>query len=89
MQIRFEVPDELAASLHRTPGELEYDLRLRALAGFVERGYLSSGRAAELGGVSKREFLDWCGRWGVRIYGWDEKDLENDLRYAGVVTPAT
>jgi hypothetical protein len=50
MEIHIEVPDEIAAALRRTPEELTYDLRLRALAGLVERGLLSTGRAAELGG---------------------------------------
>jgi predicted HTH domain antitoxin len=82
MLIRIEVPDELAAALRRTPQELEYDLRLRALAGLVERGLVSSGRAAELAGVSRREFLDWCGRWQIRLHRWDEQDVEADLAYA-------
>ena len=62
MDITIEVPDELAEILRRTPEELRYDLKLRALAGLVERGLFSSGRAAELAGISRREFLDWCGR---------------------------
>lgn len=55
---------------------------LCALAGLVERGLISSGRAAELAGVSRREFLDWCGRWHVRIHQWDAIDLEHDMRFA-------
>ena len=84
MEIRFDVPDALAASLRRTPEELSYDMRLRALAGLVERGLIGSGRAAEIGGVSKREFLDWCGRWGVRLHRWGPDDLASDLAFAGV-----
>lgn len=83
MEIRIAVPEELAAALQRTPEELEYDLRLRALAGLVERGLLSTGRAAELAGVSRREFLDWCGRWHIRIHRWDAADLEAELAFAG------
>jgi predicted HTH domain antitoxin len=82
MEIRIDVPDELATALRRTPEELRYDLRLRALAGLVERGLLSSGRAAELGGVSRREFLDWCGRWHIRIHRWDEAEVDAELAYA-------
>jgi hypothetical protein len=52
----------VAEILRRTPGELRYDLKLRALTGLVERGLFSSGLAAELVGVSRREFLDWCSR---------------------------
>ena len=82
MEVRIEVPDDLAATLRRTNEELEYDLRLRALAGLVERGLLSSGRAAELAGVSWREFLDWCGRWRIRLHRWEPSDIESDLAYA-------
>lgn len=62
--------------------ELAYDLRLRAMAGLVERGLLSSGRASEVAGVSRREFLDWCGRWHVRIHQWDDVDVARDVDYA-------
>ena len=86
MEIRIAVPDELAAALHRTPEELEYDLRLRALAGLVERGLLSTGRAAELAGVSRREFLDWCGRWHIRVHQWDGVDVDAELAFAGAGT---
>jgi predicted HTH domain antitoxin len=82
MEIRIEVPDELVTTLRRTPEEIQYDLRLRALAGLVERGLLSTGRAAELAGVSRREFLDWCGRWHIRIHRWDEADITDDLTFA-------
>ena len=82
MEIRIDVPDELAETLRRTREELQYDLRLRALAGLVERGLLSTGRAAELGHVSRREFLDWCGRWHIRIHQWDEAEVESELAFA-------
>jgi predicted HTH domain antitoxin len=82
MEIRIVLPDELARALRRTPEEVEYDLRLRALAGLVERGLISSGRAAELGRVSRRELLDWCGRWHIQLHRWDAADLEDDLAFA-------
>jgi predicted HTH domain antitoxin len=82
VEIRIEIPDELAAVLRRTPEELGYDLRLRALAGLVERGLISSGRAAELAGVSRREFLDWCGRWHIRIHRWSDSELEHEIDQA-------
>lgn len=87
MEIRIDVPDELAAALKRTPEELAYDLRLRALAGLVERGLVSSGRAAEVAGISRREFLDWCGRWHVRLHRWDPSDVAHDLEFAGARKP--
>lgn len=80
--MRIQVPDDLAAQLQRTREEPKY-LRLRALDGLVERGLISSGRAAELAAVSRREFLDWCGRWHVLIHPWDADDLVDELAFAG------
>ena len=88
MDITIEVPDELAEILRRTPEELRYDLKLRALAGLVERGLFSSGRAAELAGVSRRELLDWCGRWHIRLHHWDDRDLEHDVAFSRRDVPA-
>jgi predicted HTH domain antitoxin len=82
MRIVIDLPDDLAASLRRTPDEIRYDLTLRALAGLVERGLISSGRAAELGGVSRREFLDWCGRWQIRLHRWSDSEVEQEVSYA-------
>jgi predicted HTH domain antitoxin len=82
MEIRIDVPDELAATLRRTPEELQYDLRLRALASLVERSLLSTGRAAELAGVSRREFLDWCGRWHIRVHRWDDAEIAAEVAFA-------
>jgi hypothetical protein len=50
MHITIEVPDDLAETLWRTPEELRDGLRLQDLAGLVERGLLSRGRAAERAG---------------------------------------
>ncbi|HMH49775.1 MAG TPA: UPF0175 family protein [Candidatus Acidoferrum sp.] len=88
MDITIEVPDELAEILRRTPEELRYDLKLRALAGLVERGLFSSGRAAELAGISRREFLDWCGRWHIRLHRWDDRDLDHDVAFSHRDMPA-
>ena len=82
MRILIELPDELASSLRRTSDELQYDLKLRALAGLVERGLISSGRAAELAGVSPREFLDWCGRWRIRLHHWSSSEIDEELSLA-------
>ena len=88
MDVTIHVPDELAEILRRTPEELRYDLKLRALAGLVEQGLLSSGRAAELAGVSRRELLDWCGRWHIRLHRWDDCDLDHDMAFSHPDVPA-
>jgi len=41
-----------------------------------EKGVLSSGQAAKLVGISKRQFLENVGRYGVSIFGETTDDIE-------------
>jgi predicted HTH domain antitoxin len=84
MEVRFNVPDSLAIELAQDSKELSRDMQLRAVAGLVERGLISSGRAAELVGLSRVAFLDWCGSWDIPLHKYTEQDLADDLSFAGV-----
>lgn len=84
MEIRFEVPDELAAELAKDSKELSRDMQLRAVAGLVERGLISTGRAAELVGMTRIDFLDWCGSWEIPLHKYRDQDFDEDLAFAGL-----
>ncbi len=43
--------------------------------------FQAAGRP-ELASVSRREFLDWCGRWHIRVHRWDDRDLDHDLAFS-------
>jgi len=47
-----------------------------------ELGRLSSGRAAQLAGVSQVEFLLLLGRYGVSPFQMTEEELQQDIRNA-------
>src|SRR5690606_22892747 len=87
--VRFNIPDELAVELVKDSSEISEELlsremQLRALAGFVEAGLLTSGRAAELAAMTRVDFLDWCGARDLTIYKYSQEDLDRDLLFAGV-----
>ena len=44
-----------------------------------ELGKVSSGKAAELAGMSKVEFLETCGRYKVSVFNYPQEDLEHEL----------
>jgi predicted HTH domain antitoxin len=54
----------------------EIDIKMQLAAQLFENGILSSGQAAELAGISKREFLENAGKYGVSIFGESVDDLE-------------
>jgi predicted HTH domain antitoxin len=54
----------------------EIDVKMQLAAHLFENGTMSSGQAADLAGVSKREFLENVGKYGVSIFGESIDDLE-------------
>lgn len=55
----------------------ESDVKMEVAAHLFEKGILSSGQAAKLVGISKREFLETVGKYGVSIFGETVEDIEN------------
>ena len=66
-----------------TKDELEFNIRLMAALKMFELGKISMGKAAELAGMSKTEFLETCGRYKVSIFNYNDEEavqeLKNDL----------
>ena len=54
----------------------EKDVKMQLAAHLYDKGIMSSGQAAELVGISKREFIETVGRYGVSIFGESIDDLE-------------
>jgi predicted HTH domain antitoxin len=45
-----------------------------------ELGKLSSGKAAELAGISRAEFFEMCGRYRVPVFNYEPDHMETELR---------
>ncbi len=59
------------------PDEVElYEAKMVLAAYMFDREILSSGQAAEFVGISRREFLEEVGKYGVSIFGETGTDLE-------------
>jgi predicted HTH domain antitoxin len=51
------------------------DVKMLIAAALFKQGILSSGQAAEMAGITRREFLETVGKYGVSIFGETEEDL--------------
>ena len=58
----------------------EKDVKMQIAAMLFEKGMISSGQATKLVGISKREFLETVGKYGVSIFGETVEDLEKTVR---------
>ncbi|MEQ8417379.1 MAG: UPF0175 family protein [Imperialibacter sp.] len=51
-------------------------------AKLFDQGKLSSGQAAAIAGISKREFIESVGEYGVSVFQQTPEDLLNDVENA-------
>jgi predicted HTH domain antitoxin len=65
VQVVLELPEEVFSALRRTPEAFVTEMRLAAAVKWYEIGMLSQGKAAELAGVSRQEFLASLARFDV------------------------
>lgn len=81
-KIVLEIPDEILISLKETPSELSRDIRMLAAVKLYELGKLSSGRAAQLAGISRVSFLQSLSRYGVSMFELTSEELRQDYENA-------
>jgi len=73
-------PTGFEYAVRMTKTEFEQHIRLMAALKMFELGKVSSGKAAELAGMSRVEFLETCGRYRVSIFNYPPEEVENELK---------
>ena len=67
-EFKLKTPPHFEDAVHLTPSEMEQQILLMAALKMFELGKVSSGKAAELAGMSREDFLMTCGRYKVSIF---------------------
>ncbi|UYZ63540.1 UPF0175 family protein [Hymenobacter weizhouensis] len=71
--LTIELPDSLSP-------EAEHDLKMELAGALYTKGLLSTGQAAQLVGISRREFIETMGRYGFSLFDtYTPADLDHDL----------
>jgi predicted HTH domain antitoxin len=76
--VQVELPEEPLISLKETPDSFAKEMKILAAVKLFELGRLSSGRAAQLAGMSRVEFLLILGRYQVSPFSLTSAELDQD-----------
>jgi predicted HTH domain antitoxin len=57
-QVTFDFPPSVFSALRKSPSEFAEEMRLAAAIHWFSQGSISQGKAAEIAGLSRAEFLE-------------------------------
>ena len=81
-QVVIEYPEGLPGLLKLSEGQFAAEVRFLAAAKLFELGKLSSGKAVEMAGVGRVEFLHKLGAYGFPAINLDDEQIEAELKAA-------
>jgi len=79
-ELKIKYPSGFEHAVHMTKDEIEQHIRLMAALKMFELGKISSGKAAELAGMSRSEFLEACGRYRVSVFNYPDEEVETEIK---------
>jgi predicted HTH domain antitoxin len=77
--LTIELPEDLEVALQRSPRELAKDIRLAAAIDWYSRGLISQGRAAEVAGIPRADFIDALAARKIEVVQVDLEALDREL----------
>ena len=78
VELKIQVSKGVLASLRKAPDEFCRDMRLTAAIKWYELRQVSQGRAAEIAGLTRSEFIDALGKNGVTPFQYDADEIEQE-----------
>ena len=81
-ELTIRYPDELPGLLRKTDREFADEARFLLAAKLYELGKVSGGKAAEMAGCTRLEFLRRLADYGIAAINLDEEEAQAEMRAA-------
>lgn len=80
--ITIDLPETVFSALRKTPDEFAQEMRIAAAIKWYELGQISQGKAAEIAGLNRAEFINALFRYRVSPFQYTEAELARELSHA-------
>ena len=80
--LHIELPERVLDELHRSSEEVNRDVRLATAVEWFRRGLISQGKAAELAGIPRADFLDELAARQIPVFEVDVESLKAEIGLA-------
>jgi predicted HTH domain antitoxin len=77
--VQIQLPDTVFSALRKAPDEFVQEMRVAAAVKWYELGEVSQGKAAEIAGLSRSDFIDALNRYKVSVFQYFPEELEREL----------
>lgn len=81
-ELRIPYPEKLPEAMGQTPDEFEHEMRFLVAAKLYELGRITSGRAADVAGMERADFLNELGAHRISVWNYDAEELEQEIEAA-------
>lgn len=77
--VSMEFPDSVFSALRKNPDEFAQEMRIAAAVKWYEIGEISQGKAAEIAGLNRAEFINILARYQVSPFQYTTQELAEEL----------
>jgi predicted HTH domain antitoxin len=77
--VTMDLPEDVFSALRRSREEFAREMRLAAAMLWYSRGMISQGKAAEVAGLNRAEFLKALARNEMDVFVLDFDDLQREV----------